>query len=271
MTESAEKGVALVTGASMGIGAVYAEKLAARGYDLLLVARDEPKLAALASRIVAATGRKVEVLKADLTDRSDRLAVEARLRSDTSITLLVNNAGLLVASPMADADPDAIETMIDLNVVALTRLTLAALPGFVARGAGGIIQIASVVPLIPERFPNLYSSTKAFVLHFGEALNVQLAGTGVRVQTLLPGATATAIWEKAGVPVESLPPEMVMQPEAMVDAAIAGFEAGETVTIPSLPDIGDWDAYNAARLALAPNLSRSQPAGRYLGETQQAA
>lgn len=271
MSGNKQKGVALVTGASMGIGAVYADRLARRGHDLVLVARDGARLGALAARLAAETGRHVEVLVADLAKPDDLLAVEARIRREPRLELLVNNAGILVAGTMAAADIDATQRMIDLNVSALTRLTLAALPGFVARGEGAVIQIASVVPLLPERFANIYASTKAYVLHFSQALNVELADTGVRVQAVLPGATATAIWEKAGQPVETLPPEMVMSADDMVDAALAGFDQGETVTIPSLPEPADWDAFNAARLKLAPNLSLKRPAERYRASRNVAA
>ncbi|SHF29717.1 hypothetical protein SAMN02745157_2134 [Kaistia soli DSM 19436] len=265
------RGVALVTGASSGIGAVYADRLAERGYDLLLVARDKRRLATLAAEIGAKTGRHVDVLAADLTSKSDLAAVEARLRSDPSITVLVNNAGIAGGGPLAAADPDAMERMIDLNVVALTRLALAAAPGFVARGAGTIVNIGSVVPLIPESFPGIYGSTKAYVLHFSQSLHAELSGQGVRVQAVLPGATATEIWERSGLSLESLPPEIVMPTGAMVDAALAGLDQGEIVTIPALPDAADWQAFEAARLALAPNLSRRESAKRLQVATRAAA
>jgi short-subunit dehydrogenase len=255
-------GTAYVTGASEGIGAVYAHRLAKRGYDLVLVARNEAKLQALAAEIVAETGRAVQVLKADLADRADLRKVEARLRDDASLSLLVNNAGIAVFGPYLTADADAIEAMIDLNIVALTRLSLAAAPGLVAR-KGAVINIGSVVPLIPENFDNIYASTKAYVLNFTQTLNTQLAKEGVRVQAVLPGATATAIWEKSGRPVSSLPPEMVMSTEEMVDAALSGFDQGELVTIPALADPALWAAFDTARLALGPHLSLKHAAARF--------
>ncbi|MCX5496944.1 SDR family oxidoreductase [Kaistia dalseonensis] len=262
MAHHQANGTALVTGASEGIGAVYARRLAERGYDLVLVARSEAKLNALAAEIVAATGRAVEVLVADLADKADLRTVEARLKNDAAITLLVNNAGIAVFGPYVDADADAIERMIDLNITALTRLSLAAIPGLVAR-AGSIINIASVVPLLPERFDNIYSSTKAYVLNFTQTLQTQLAKDGVHVQAVLPGATATAIWEKVGQPVSQLPPEMVMATDEMVDAALAGFDQGELVTVPSLADPALWAAHDAARLALGPHLSLKHAAARF--------
>lgn len=262
MADTKARGVALVTGASTGIGAVYARRLAARGYDLLLVARDLARLEALAAEITAATGRAVEVQRADLTDKADLAAVEARLRADPAFTLLVNNAGFTVRGAIESVDPERIQAMIDLNVVAVTRLALAAASGFVARGAGTIINIGSVVPFIPESFPGVYGSTKAFVLHFSQSLDVELRAKGVRVQAVLPGATATEIWDRAGIGLATLPPEIVMPVDAMVDAAFEGFDRGELVTIPALPDIADWEALETARLALAPNLSNREVAPR---------
>ena len=132
-------GTALVTGASSGIGAVYADRLARRGYDLILVARNGEKLKSLAARLTSETGRAVKVLPADLGDKAALAKVEAVLRDDKSITMLVNNAGTAALTPLLDSNVDQMEAMIALNVTALTRLTYAAAPAFVARGAGTII------------------------------------------------------------------------------------------------------------------------------------
>lgn len=128
------KGTALITGASTGIGAVYAEQLAHRGHDLILVARNRERLNAQAERLTTLTGRSVEVLPADLADTQDLARIEARLREDASIDLLVNNAGIGTHTPLLDSDVEQMTRMIALNVTALTRLTYAAVPGFVARG-----------------------------------------------------------------------------------------------------------------------------------------
>jgi len=260
---SEQPGTALITGASSGIGATYAERLARRGHDLLLVARDRARLDALAARLRADTGVAVEVLPADLTQRSELAAVERRLREDARITMLVNNAGIAVAGSLVGADPDRLEAMIQLNVVAPTRLAAAVAPRFAAAGGGTLINVASVLALAPELFNGSYSGTKAYVLNLSQALQHELAPRGVRVQAVLPGATRTELWERAGVELAQLPPSMVMDVNEMVDAALAGLDHGETVTIPSLPDHGDWEAYSAARLALAPNLSRDHAAPRY--------
>lgn len=256
-------GTALITGASTGIGAVYADRLARRGYDLVLVARDEARLSALAERLGRETGRKVEWLKADLTAKTDLALVEQRLREDESLTVLVNNAGMSVAGTLVEGDIDRCQTMIELNVIAPTRLAAAAARNFAARKQGAIINIASVLALAPELFNGSYSGTKAYVLNLSLSLQKELEAAGVRVHAVLPGATRTEIWARAGVNVDGFPPEMVMEVDDMVDAALAGFDQGELVTIPSLPDPADFERYSAARLALGPNLSRNRPAERY--------
>src|SRR5262245_21097641 len=133
MTLSA-KGTALITGASSGIGAIYAERLSRRGYNLILVARRRDKLNTLAAKIGTETGRAVEVVTAALGKKDDLRRIENLLRTDASITMLVNNAGMGATAPLLESNVDKIEDMIDLNVTALTRLTYAAVPGFVARG-----------------------------------------------------------------------------------------------------------------------------------------
>jgi short-subunit dehydrogenase len=256
-------GTALVTGASSGIGAVYAERLARRGYDLVLVARNRDRLATLAARITNDTRRSVEILDADLNDRNALAAVEAKLKEDASITLLVNNAGVGTHTPLLDSDVDAMTRMIDLNVTALTRLTYAAVPGFVGRGNGAVINIASIVGIEPEILNGVYGGTKAFVLAFSQSLHRELADKGVRIQAVLPGATATDFWETGGLPLENLDKAIVMSAGDLVDAALVGFDRGELVTIPSLHDGAKWDAYEAARQAMAPELSTDTPAARY--------
>jgi uncharacterized protein len=254
---------ALITGASSGIGAVCADRLARRGHDLILVARRRERLDALATRLRRETGRSIGVVAADLNDRADLDRVEQILRTDASITALVNNAGMDAPTGLLDADVQAIDQMIDLNVTALVRLTYAVLPAFIKRGGGAIVNIASIVGIAPELLNGVYGGTKAFVLAFSRGLQKEFAETNVRVQVVLPGAIATDFWETAGTPLERLPSEMVMQADEMVDAALAGFDQGELITIPSLPDIADWEAYETARLNLIPKLSRSAPAARY--------
>ena len=198
MSGPSRKGVALITGASTGIGAIYADRLAKRGYDLIPVARNEQRLNAVADRLRAETGVQVTALAADLNDKVGLAAVETVLREDPSITMLVNNAGVGSVASILQADVAKMEAMIDLNITALTRLTYAAAPSFVARGTGTIINISSVVGIAVENLNGVYSASKSYVLSFGHSLQKDLAEKGVRVQTVLPGATATEFWDIAG-------------------------------------------------------------------------
>ena len=263
MNSVQSQGTALVTGASSGIGAIYAERLAARGFDLLLVARDQERLEAAATRLRAEHGVQVEVLKADLTQKDEVLKLEQRLRSDSSISLLLNNAGVAADGLLANADMDQLERLIQLNVTTVTRLASAAAASFAKAGRGTIINIASVVALFPERFNATYSASKAYVLSLTQSLNAELEGTGVKVQAVLPGVTRTEIFERSGFDATQIPADMVMEADDMVDAALSGLDQGELITIPSLPDVADWDAFVAARLVMAPNLSKSKAAARY--------
>lgn len=263
---SIASGTALVTGASSGIGALYADRLARRGHDLILVARDRERLNALARDITSRTGRNVEVLAADLTDAASLATVEAKLRQDASIRLLVNNAGIGTHTPLLDSDVEAMTRMVALNVTAPMRLAYAAVPGFVARGGGTVINIASIVAVAPEILNGVYGGTKAFVLAFSQSLQHELGAKGLRVQAVLPGATATDFWATGGLPVENLDARIVMRAEDMVDAALVGLDRGETVTLPSLHAAEAWDAYENARRAMAPQLSSNTPAPRYLAQ-----
>jgi uncharacterized protein len=256
-------GTAFITGASSGIGAIYADRLARRGHDLILVARNRRRLNDLVARIKNETGRAAEAVVADLNDKTDLAGVEALLRVDPAIAVLVNCAGVSAVGPLLLSDVDKMDEMIALNVTALTRLTYAAAPSFAARGRGTIINIASILGITPEVLNGVYGSTKAFVLAFSLSLRKELDQRGVRVQVVLPGATATDLWAKIGLPVGHLPHEIVMSADEMVDAALAGLDLGEFVTIPSLPDVADWEAYEAARQRLVPNLSLKTPAARY--------
>jgi uncharacterized protein len=257
------KGTAVITGASSGIGAVYADRLAHRGYDLLLVARDQQRLSDRAASLSAKTGRTVQILPADLTVRSDLRRLEERLRSDNSVTALVNNAGFGATSKLIDSKIEELENMIQLNVTALTRLTAAVLPGFLERAHGLIINIASIVALAPELLNGTYSGTKAYVVNLTQSLHHEVGNKGIQVQAVLPGATSTEFWDRAGLPVHNLPEQAVMTADEMVDAALAGLDQEELITIPSLPNLADWQKFDAARLTLGPNLSHQHAADRY--------
>ncbi len=263
MPQTQPLGTALITGASSGIGAVYAERLARRGHDLILVARDEARLNAAAGRLRTAYGISVLTLPADLSTETGIATVEHRLESDPSISFLVNNAGIGVMAPLTEMTPASITGLIQLNVLAAARLGAAAARSFSARGHGTIINIASVLGLVAEFFNPVYNATKAFVLSLTQNMHRELSPQGVRVQAVLPGVTRTEIFERAGGDIAALPPEMVMEVDEMVDASLAGLDLGEIVTIPSLPDAADFEAFTAARLALGPNLSRNHAAPRY--------
>lgn len=263
MTKAAHKGYALITGASSGIGAVYADRLARRGYGLILVARDVERLEKLAAKLRAEPGYAVEVIQADLTKPAELRRVEEELRGNEKITMLVNNAGVAMSGELVDADPDVLEQMINLNAIVPSRLARAVLPGFVARGNGALINISSVLALAPELFNGAYSGTKAYLLNLTQKLQQEVGGKGVRVQAVLPGATRTEIWHRSGGSIDQLPKEMLMDVDELVDAALTGFDQGEVVTIPSLPDADEWQALNNARLKLGPNLSRDHAAARY--------
>jgi short-subunit dehydrogenase len=271
MSNSSSKGTAVVTGASRGIGAVYADRLAKRGYDLILVARSEAPLKALTASLASASGRHITAIVADLNNKIDLAKVETKLREDSSITMLVNNAGTASVAPLLNADIEKMEEMIALNTIALTRLTYAAAPTFVKRGTGTIINISSVVGISPETLNGVYGATKAYVLAYSHSLQHELADKGIRVQAVLPGATATDLWEIAGLPWQKLPPSIVMPVEDMVDAALVGLDQGELVTIPGLHDGDEWTRFEAARRAISQRFGNSVPASRYRIQARRSA
>lgn len=251
----------LITGASTGIGATYAERFAQRGHNLVLVARDKTRLQALAERLQQAHGVNVDVLPADLTERADLAAVEARLRTDTSIGILINNAGIAQSGGFVDQDVDTIERLITLNITALTRLAHAIAPRLAQTGEGAIVNIGSVVGLAPEYSMSVYGASKAFVLFLSQGLHVELGAKGVYVQAVLPATTRTEIWERIGVNVDSLPE--VMEVGELVDAALVGYDRRELVTIPPLHVAARWDALDGARQGLLSDLRQAHAAERY--------
>jgi short-subunit dehydrogenase len=252
----------LITGASTGIGATYADRFARRGHDLVLVARDEMRLREVASRLERETSARIDIVKADLTSPADLARVETRLREDEKIGILVNNAGAAAPGGFAEQDSDALDRLIRLNVTALTRLTSAVTPRYLRQGGGAIINIASVLALIPEYPLGVYGATKAYVLTLSQSLQNELGPRGVYVQAVAPAATHTEIWERSGRDVNQL--SGVMDVNDMVDAALAGFDRREPVTFPSLPEVKLWEALEGARKALTPNFFNARPAARYL-------
>ncbi len=268
---SINPGIALVTGASTGIGAVYADRLARRGYDLILVARSKDKLDVLAKHITTNTGRTVRVVAADLTVDADIAKVEAVIGETPEISLLVNNAGVGSTAKLLEADVGKMTDMIALNVTAPTRLIHKAVPAFVARGDGAVINIASIVAIAPELLNGVYGGSKAFVLALTQSMHHELADKNIKVQAVLPGATATDFWEISGTPLEYVPQSWVMSAEDMVDASLAGFDAGELVTLPAVEDAALVDNLEAARRALFDKMSGVSPASRYSVKSKIAA
>jgi len=251
----------LITGASSGIGATYAERFARRGHDLVLVARDKARLDALAARLRQENGVAVEALQADLTRADDLQAVEARLRSDARIGVLINNAGAAQSGSFLAQTADSIDRLVTLNTTALARLAGAIAPRLAQAGEGAIVNIGSVVGLAPEFGMSIYGATKAFVLFLSQGLSLELLPKGVYIQAVLPAATRTEIWERAGIDVNTLPE--VMEVSELVDAALAGFDRRELVTIPPLHDAERWERLDAARQALLSGIRQAHAAERY--------
>ena len=251
----------LITGASSGIGTVYAERFARRGHDLVLVARDKGRLDALAERLRHATGVAIDVLPADLTQRSDLATVESRLRDDARIGILVNNAGIAQSGGFTEQSSDSIEQLLTLNTIALTRLAAAVAPRLANAGEGAIINIGSVVGLAPEFGMSVYGASKAFVLFLSQGLSLELTPKGVYVQAVLPAATRTEIWERAGIDINTLTD--VMDVGELVDAALVGFDRRENVTIPPLHVAERWDTLDASRQGLLSDIRQAQAAERY--------
>ena len=267
MSATSSLGTALITGASSGIGEVYADRLAKRGYDLILVARNIDRLGTLANRLTTETRQNIEVIPADLGKSADRSTIESRLRGDAAITLFINNAGVtLGGGPLAAASADELETMLDVNVTALTRLAAAAAAGFVQRRRGAIVNIASVMALLDTPNTAAYGATKAYVLSFTHSLDLELAPQGIQVQAVLPGYTRTPMIALG----EGIPPEYVMEVDDMVDAALAGLDRKELITIPGQHNDSDYVRLLEARTSLVSNLIANRPAPRYLASVAAA-
>jgi short-subunit dehydrogenase len=232
--------LALVTGASSGLGAAFAEGLARDQSDLILVARRRERLDVLAQRLQQEHAVKVEVIAADLTQTQALQTVEQRLTAAPPVTMLVNNAGFGGYMPFISLDPDQAEALIRLQVVAVTRLTRAVLPGMITRGHGSVINVSSRLaysamlpsPPLPKRAT--YAATKAYINTFSQLLNAELQGTGVQIQALCPGVVQTEFHEQVGIDPTSYPASIVMTPEDVVEASLIGLARDEVICIPAL-------------------------------------
>ncbi|MGE8353255.1 MAG: SDR family NAD(P)-dependent oxidoreductase [Pseudomonas protegens] len=251
----------LITGASTGIGAIYAERFAQRGHDLVLVARDRARLDALAARLRGEHGVAVDVMTADLTQLSDLTTVESRLRDDARIGILINNAGAALSGNFIEQSTDSVAQLVALNTTALVRLASAIAPRLAKAGDGAIINIGSVVGLAPEFGMTVYGATKAFVLFLSQGLSLELSPRGVYVQAVLPAATRTEIWDRSGVDINTL--DEIMEVGDLVDAALVGFDRREAVTIPPLQQAERWDDLQSARQGLLGHIRQSEVAQRY--------
>jgi short-subunit dehydrogenase len=236
-TESApttRRPVALVTGASSGIGQSFARRLARGGHDLVLVARDASRLEALAKELDAQCSAASEVLSADLTDATQLARVEARLRAEPAIDVLINNAGFGSYGNFHELDVDVEAREVQLNVTALVRLTHAALGPMVARGSGSVLNVASVAAFQPVPGDATYAATKAFVLSFTEAVHEELRGTGVHMTVLAPGFTRTEFQERADYDASNVPGFMWQEADEVVEAALAALAKNRAVCVPGV-------------------------------------
>jgi short-subunit dehydrogenase len=258
---SISKGVALITGASSGIGAAYADRLAGRGFDLILVARRRDRLEILAERLRRTHGCNIEVFPADLGDASDLSRVEALIRTRQDIEVLVNNAGLGALGPSASVDAKAVDTLVKVNVLALTHLSLAAVPGFAQRNRGTIINLGSIIAIIPSPGGASYSASKAYVLNFSRSMQLEFAKTNVKVQVVMPGPVRSEFFGEQKPP---FPDQLFMSAETLVDSALSALDQGELVCFPTLHDETVWAAFDGARGALAKAITQDgKPAERY--------
>lgn len=254
---------ALITGASAGIGLTFARHLARTGQALILVARRADRLEEIAAELRAAHDIEVQVLAADLADPAGVAAITARLAADPPVDMLINNAGFAVRGTVAGLDPDALERMVQVNIVAASRLAHAAMARMTAAGRGTIINVASGT--VFAQFPGNagYGSSKNFIMAFTRHMQVEAEGTGVRVQLLIPGVIATDFHAVAGNDLSNFPADRVMQPDDLVVASLRALEMDEPVCIPSLPDIAAWEDYVAAEAAIWRDASKDRTAPRY--------
>ncbi len=228
--------LALITGASSGIGAAYAERLAADGFDLILAARTSSRLKNMSQRLSKNYGAQTKTLVVDLSKTTDVKQAEALISTLPSLAMLVNNAGFVLMGPVSELDADRAEEQLRLHLVALVRLTRAALPGMLRNRRGDLISVSSTMALQGRPLIASYSATKAFMITFAESLQAELRDTGVRTQVVCAGRVRTEILHKAGVDTTKMPDSTFMSPEAVVGASLAGLQLGEIICIPGLED-----------------------------------
>ncbi|MDQ1519467.1 MAG: uncharacterized protein QOI55_540 [Actinomycetota bacterium] len=249
--------VALVTGASSGIGQSFAQLLARDGHDLVLVARDGSRLEALAKELDGQHGARSEVLAADLTDREQLAVVESRLRAAPPVDVLINNAGFGTFGRFAELDVDTEDREVQLNITAVVRLTHAALGPMIARANGSILNVSSIAGVQPVPGDATYAATKAFVLNFSEALHEELRGTGVNLTVLCPGFTRTEFQERADYDAGSVPRFMWQDADEVAEAALASLKKNRAVCVP-----GALNRVTATLSAMAPHALSRRVSGK---------
>jgi short-subunit dehydrogenase len=254
------QGTAIVTGASSGLGKVYADRLAKRGYDLILIARRGDRLDELAKQLRRDQGVSVETLVADLGNPADLKRVADSIAANNRIAMLVNHAGTSKYAPSSQVPLADVDQQLAVNSKALTHLSLAVLPGFRERNRGTIINIGSVLSFYVTPNTTAYSGTKGQVMLFTLGLQQEVADSKITVQLVLPAATATEIWGVAGVGLKALDPATIMTAEDCVDAALAGLDRGEAVTLPSVDNPQLWAAFDDARVKLFAASQTGKPA-----------
>jgi len=262
MSANEPGGLAVITGASSGIGAKYADRLAARGRALLLVARRQDRLDQVAADLSSRHGVRAETLVADLEEASDLARLEARLATD-NVGMLINNAGIGGLGPTAGSTADKLDRLIRLNVTALTRLSLAALTGFRTRDAGVLVNIGSILAHAPSAGAAAYSGSKAYVLNFTRSLQMEYADSGIRIQLVMPGPIRTEFFTSQGMSDSVFPDSAYLTAEQLVDAALAGLAAGEAVTNPSMAEPETWAALESAQRQYLLAVISGQVAKRY--------
>ena len=267
LPNSRSRPLALVTGASSGIGAAYAERLARDGYDLILVARRRQRLEVLAERLRHETDTTAEPVAADLTDAGALSQLESRVADDARLALVVNNAGFGGYRPFVAVELAVIDELIGVHVRAVARLTRAALPGMVRRGKGAVVNIASILafsgalPPNPLPYRAVYAGAKAFIVAFTEALAGELAESGVHVQACLPGLVDTEYHALVGRDPSKMPP--MMQPADVVAASLAALVHGEVVCLPGLEDAALFERLADARRSVMIGAGKPVLAPRY--------
>jgi short-subunit dehydrogenase len=261
--------LALITGASSGLGAAFADRFARDHYDLIVVARRIERLEALAKVPRSKYEAHVEVLPADLTNADQLREVEHRIANEPDLDILVNNAGFGAYKPFIDLDPDTADELIQLQVTAVTRLTRAALPGMASRKRGTIINVSSrlafsgsmTAPSLPKRAT--YAATKSYINTFTQIIHSELTGTGVMVQALCPGVIKTEFHERMGMDPSRIPPSIVMKADEVVDASLAGLKLGEVVCIPALEDPALLDQLHKVEFTILERSGSGTMASRY--------